>query len=556
MSLPNTIDRITRHRTLFAILSGVLMALAFPTRPDHALAFVFGAPWAFVALIPLFVTLVSCSRRQGWRLGWWAGFTFNLIGLYWVAFTQGGGPAVIAGTVCMAAYLGLFWGAFTLLLVAMAQRWGPRSLAAAPVLWTASEYALSLGELGFPWLLLGHSQGCYPAAIQYAEFTGVYGISFWIVVVNVLLYQFVSALGSDVSRRWAIVALVAVCAPILYGWTVLENSPSVDHPRQGDESATRVGEVRVGGVRVGLVQNNLGLAKWSPGGLEKSFESLERLSRSVVASQPQQPDLIVWPETALPCYLSLRPQCSRRVQNLVATLGTPILTGASNVEPSTGEPYNAAFLIRDASSPPVAYAKMHLVPFGERTPFRDSFAFLRDIDWTALTGDLGPAEFARGRERTTFELPASGATFAALICFESVFPDFVRNSVAEGAEFLVNITNDSWFGRTAGPYQHAQLTVMRAVENRRAIARCATSGISLFVDPYGRTFDRTPIFAEAVVSRELPRSRLLTFYTRHGDWFAQLSTAMVVVFAFLLVAGGRNKLLPGAGEAMRNSEDS
>ena len=532
MLLPTTIDLCPpRGRTPFAVLSGVLMALAFPTRPDHALAFLFSAPWAFVALIPLFMTLPGCTARQALRFGWQAGFMFNLISLYWVAFTQGGGPAVVAGAVCMSAYLGLYWGVFALCLAVLMRRWGSAALVAAPALWTTCEYGLSLGQLGFPWLLLGHSQAGMPAAIQYAEYTGVYGVSFWIVAVNALVYGLLHE-RDNTRWRWRLsaVSLVALCGPPLYGWTVLAASAPTDQNR-ADEGA----------VRVGLVQNNLGLAKWGPGGLERSFESLERLSRTV-ASAPEQVDLLVWPETALPCYLTLRPQCRSRVQNLVAELGTPILTGASNLELSTREPYNAAFLVPDAVTEPVAYAKMHLVPFGERTPFRDSIPFLRDIDWTALTGDLGPAEFARGSERTTFQLRASGAPFSVLICFESVFPDFVRRSVVEGAELLINITNDSWFGRTAGPYQHAQLTVMRAVENRRSIARCATSGISLFVDAYGRTFERTPIFEEAVAIRALPRSRIITFYTRHGDWFPQLNAALAAVLLFLPVVRGRNRL--------------
>ena len=176
---------------------------------------------------------------------------------------------------------------------------------------------------------------------------------------------------------------------------------------------------------------------------------------------------------------------------------------------------------------------MHLVPFGERTPFMDHVPLLRDIDWTALTGDLGPAEFARGRERTLFNHPRGD--FAVLICFESVFPDLVRRHVAAGADFLVVITNDSWFGRTAGPYQHAQLAVFRAVENRTAIARCATSGVSLFVDPYGRTSQSTPVFTEAHAVGDLATGARRTFYNRRGDLFARLVTAAAFLAALAAV---------------------
>ena len=194
---------------------------------------------------------------------------------------------------------------------------------------------------------------------------------------------------------------------------------------------------------------------------------------------------------------------------------------------------------------------MHLVPFGERTPFKDSFPLLRNIDWTALTGDLGPAEFARGQRRTLFE--HDSGFFAALICFESVFPDFVRLSVLAGADFLVNITNDSWFGATAGPYQHAQLAVMRAVENRRAIARCATSGISLFIDPFGRTTQETDIYTAAYRVGRIQVGGERTFYTRHGDLFAQAS---LLASGLALVVAIRRRRESDSGEGPRDVSET
>ena len=284
-------------------------------------------------------------------------------------------------------------------------------------------------------------------------------------------------------------------------------------------------------VRVGLIQNNLGLEKWQPGGLERSFRSLKALSRLAAV---EEPELIVWPETAVPCHLSGRSDCRRRVRRFVDEVQIPVLTGAPGRSPR-GEAQNSAYLFRGEEEPEVqSYAKMHLVPFGERTPFRDRIPLLKEIDWTALTGDLGPAEFAPGMEQTLFE--HRKGPFAALICFESVFPDFVRRSVGNGAQFLVNITNDSWFGRTAGPFQHAQLAVLRAVENRIGIARCATSGVSLFVDPFGRTTQATDIFTAtySVGNVSLVRGDGSgTFYARHGDLLAQ----MTLVGSIILLVG-------------------
>ena len=201
-----------------------------------------------------------------------------------------------------------------------------------------------------------------------------------------------------------------------------------------------------------------------------------------------------------------------------------MLTGAPHAN------YNAAFFVQPGATTLPSYAKMHLVPFGERTPYRDAIPLLRDIDWTRLTGDLGPAEFARGTEHAVFAHPRH--PFAVLICFESIFPDLVRQHVAAGARVLVNITNDSWFGRSAGPYQHALINAMRAVENRTAIARSATTGISLFIDPFGRTYEATDLFTPAVAVATVPVGQPATFYTRHGDIFAW-SCLLVVLGAFV-----------------------
>ena len=482
------------------LLAGLFLTLAFPCHPGHPLAVLFHGVWAWVGLIPLFAALPGGPFKEGFRRGWITGFSFNLCSLYWVAHTQGGGLAVVGGTVLMAAYLGLFTAGFAGIQNRSLQLWGIRAWVLAPVLWTAQEYLLSLGELGFPWLLLGHTQAVFPSLIQYASFTGVYGVSFWLALVNLLGFVLL-ALPMRIRLRAALLGglVLFLVVPWLYGRAVI---PPSSQPEPG--------------MRVALVQPNLTREeKWGPGGLERSFATLETLSRQAASRNPA---LLVWPETALPCYLRWRPGCKGRVEQLVQELQIPLLTGASDFEVAGGEPYNSAFFVRPRHSDLQVYAKMHLVPFGERTPFRDSIPLLRDIDWTALTGDLGPAEFGKGKEHTLFAHPE--ATFAVLICFESVFPDLARHRVQTGAQLLINITNDSWFGRTAGPYQHAQLAVLRAVENRTSIARCATSGISVFIDPFGRTFQATDIFEPAVLVGEVGIGGDATFYTRRGDLFA------------------------------------
>ena len=499
--LATALVALRRRRLLLAALSGALLSLAFPGHPHPLMSWFYHPLWAHIALVPLLLVLAGRGFKDGFAAGWTCGFVWNLLSLYWVAHTQGGGPAVVAGTLLMAIYLGLFPGLFSGLLSALWTRWGTKALIVTPVLWTAQEYLLSLGELGFPWLLLGHGQAAMPHFVQHAIWTGVFGVSCWVVGLNLLFYW------GLVSRSPGAVAAIglAYLLPWLHAASAFA-TPITQH------------------IRIGLIQPNMTLAqKWGLNGLANSFTALEALSRQAATEAPQ---LLVWPETALPCYLSRRPDCRDRAFAIVEELHIPLLTGASDYDLARNERYNAAFLLHPGHREMTSYTKMHLVPFGERTPYRDDIPFLRNIDWTQLTGDLGPAEFARGTRRTVFDMSASSndavtPSFAVLICFESIFPDLVRRHVAGGADLLVNITNDSWFGLTAGPHQHALINVMRAVENRTAIARAATSGISLFIDPFGRTYAATELFTAAAPVADLPLGLGSTFYTRHGDIFAQ-----------------------------------
>ena len=501
MSNPRFVLALTPlYRLLLAAVSGALLSLAFPSHPDHPLAFLYHPLWAHCALVPLLLVLKDRGFKSGFAAGWISGLVWNLLSLYWVAYTQGGGLAVVGGTGLMAAYLGLFTGLCTGLFNVLAARWGAKALALLPLLWTGQEYLLSLGELGFPWLLLGHSQAALPHFIQYATWTGVFGVSCWVVGLNALFY---SALG---GRR---IFLAGVALGYLLPWVHAQSTMATAVPTEG--------------LRIGLIQpNTTYIDKWGPNGLERTFSALATLSRQAAK---RDPELLVWPETAVPCDPVRRASCRGRIQALVEELDIPLLTGAPHAN------YNAAFFVQPGAVSLPSYAKMHLVPFGERTPYRDAIPLLRDIDWTRLTGDLGPAEFARGTEHVVFAHPRH--PFAVLICFESIFPNLVRQHVAAGAHMLVNITNDSWFGRSAGPYQHALINAMRAVENRTAIARSATTGISLFIDPFGRTYEATDLFTPAVAVATVPVGQPMTFYTRHGDFFAW---GCLLVVAVALIA--------------------
>jgi apolipoprotein N-acyltransferase len=245
------------------------------------------------------------------------------------------------------------------------------------------------------------------------------------------------------------------------------------------------------------------------------------------------PDLIVWPETAAPLLVLWDPPLARAVSDSIAACKQWVLVGTLDaiLHPgATAEDYNAAVLYNPSGAPVQRYYKRQLVPFSEAMPFQ------REIPWINAL-NFGQSNFSSGKETDLFEV--NGRRFSVLICFESIFPGLSRQAVRSGAQYLINTTNDFWFGRSAGPVQHAEMAVLRAVENRTPLARCANSGISFFVDPYGRSFDATGLFVEAMPVARLAPGGGGSFYTRHGDWpLPGLLLLAVLSIAQTLRAGG------------------
>jgi len=249
-------------------------------------------------------------------------------------------------------------------------------------------------------------------------------------------------------------------------------------------------------------------------------DRMERLTRAAVATTPP-PDIVLWPETALPYYVRLEPAKYARLLGLAKELKTPILLGYpdARLDQHGGvQTTNAAGLVLASGKLRGQYDKIHLVPFGERIPFQKLFPFLGHVD-------LGQAEWTPGTRPVVFS--GAGPAFGVLICFESIFPQLARRYAIEGAQYLVNITNDEWFGKTAGPIQHADLAILRSVELGMGLARCANTGVSMLIDPYGRVQARTPLFAEAILSGTVDAGVGPTTYTEWGDWLTWIAIALV-----------------------------
>ena len=440
---------------------------------------------------------------------WIAGIVFNILTFWWIvrlpakAMTQ---PWLIfPGLLALGLYLGLYVACFGWIVRFLRRRLGWPVLIVAPIAWAASEWAKSSGTLGCPWGNVGYALAEHPVWIQGASLVGATGLSVWIVTVNALVA------ASIATRRWwarvafAALAVAATWFPVQWGQARLEAARTLPL------------------ARVALVQPNASSEdKWNPALSDSVVGVLARITRAAGALTPR-PSLIIWPETALPFYLRLEPLKLNRVLLLVREVGLPVLAGYPDAHLSTSGSvmtHNAAGLIRPAGTFAGQYEKMHLVPFGERIPFQSLLPFLGKID-------LGQAEWTAGTRPVVFS--GAGPAFGVMICFESIFPDLARRYALEGAQYLVNITNDEWFGKTAGPVQHAEMAIFRSVETGLSTARCANTGISMLIDPYGRVEQRTGLFREALLAGNVAVGVGPTLFLQWGDWVTSLCLGLTLV---------------------------
>jgi len=496
-------------RFALAVCSGLLLGLAFPP---------FCQGWVvFVALVPVLHVIAGSARGRGplgWRsllgLGWVFGFVFFLVLLHWIAslttermvYPSLRWPAALVAS----AYLGLYPALSVVVAGIVCRRLGTRGLWVAPFAWTLVEAARGAGTLGFPWGSAGYGLLPYPALMQGASLGGVDLLSFWIVSVNVAVWRLGASLGRPGGRRLRSAAIVALVVVIPWAWG------RARIPREPPELLGRVGIVQ---------PSARGDEKWDPANRDASFGVLEQGTRRLSVKDV---DLIVWPETAVPLYLRYDAEYFGRTASLARWVARPLLVGfpdAGEAEDGRGLKYNAAGLFDPNGTLARTYWKIHLVPFGEAIPWQDVLPILERID-------LGEGDYSPGREVIVFDGPIG--RFSVLICFESIFPRLARRFVQRGAEFLVNITNDDWFGDTPAAAQHAAMAVFRAVENGVSVVRCANSGISGLVDPYGRILARTPLFErlEVVVAVPVPLSG--TLYRRTGNAFLWICAAGMVVY--------------------------
>jgi apolipoprotein N-acyltransferase len=491
---------------LLAVVSGVLLALSFPKADFSVLA--------WFAFVPLLLAIAKKRPVIAFRLGFVCGLTAYGGILYWlnivmILYGKLPWPASFSLFLILAAYMAFYVG-----LIAMLVRKGEMSgispILTFPFLWVGFEFLRSFLLTGFPWASLGYSQYRILPLIQIADITGVYGLSFLIVLANVVLLRIIRGAvmkgPSIYPAKSAALLVVLLILTLVYGFMRL-NSVERGEP-----------------LRVVLVQGNIAQdVKWDPAFQEATVAAYERLTREGCAGGS---GLVVWPESAVPFYFQDDLKYASRIKRVATDVKSYLVTGSPAYDSEGGSIRyrNSAFLLSPKGEVLGRSDKVHLVPFGEYVPLAGLLPFVHKL--VVGIGDFSPGT-------GTFPLAIDKGKIGVLVCFEGIFPELSRGYVRAGSRLLVNITNDAWYGRSSAPYQHLSMTVFRAVENRVPLVRAANTGITAIIDSRGHIRGMTQLFTETYLAGEVRMGEGETIYNRYGDIFAWLCLALSAIFILL-----------------------
>ncbi len=494
----------------WAIVSGILLFFSAPGPAGFGLL-------AWTALLPLFWAIRDETPQRAARLGLTTGMIYHTLLLYWILIVLGKyGDAQWWIALPALLLLALYMSVYTLVFAAVL-----RCLRFLPLFWTAPLVWVSLDQIqswlftGFPWQDLGYSLYRFPVLTQFADLAGHHGITFVIVMVNAIIASLLLAVRKKttlIERKSFAALLPALLLVVFFFAYNFWRYQQVE------------GEISTSGaLPVTIVQGNVPQdQKWDPKFQKQTVDTYQTLSARSLSEQ--RSSLLIWPETALPFYPLEHPLFLKIVDQMTTLEDVYLLTGAPHRvrKSSIGEAlyFNSAFLISPSGEDVGRYDKQHLVPFGEYIPFRSLLKYATPIVETL--GDFSPG-------RSSQPLAGPEAKIGVLICFESIFPELARKEVELGAGLLVNITNDAWFGKSSAPWQHLSMAVLRAVENRRSLARAANTGISAFIDPLGRLTKTTQLFVATSLNGKLPLLTEESFFVRYGHRFGLLCPILLVL---------------------------
>jgi apolipoprotein N-acyltransferase len=522
------VNRLTQQPWLLGIVSCALLLLPFSIVGPAPFWRTFFAWFAFV---PLFYGLLSrSSRRKPWAIlhGTFAAYVMGVLwfagNCYWIYQTMlyyGGLPPFISAGILIlySLILGLYFAAFGLLLTGTAKAFRSPypALLAAPFFWVALEL-LSSRFTKVPWDTLGYSQVDNFLLTSLAPYTGVYGLSFVLMAGNSLIAW--GLLARSLKRGLPVFVTGMLVA------LALQNG---DHfpPPPAPVAATAV-----------LLQQNLNVNQdnsWHGAEYDSHVAQFVKLSMHTCGpylagipelneypvtpncpSVPAAPDVILWPESPAP-FLDKDPRLLNALHLLATTSKAPVIAGTTSLDPhnygSGADMYNSALFIGPDGAVAGRYDKIHLVPWGEYIPYKDFFSFAKNL--TQQAGDM-----THGWRRIVYS--TGGRRFGVFICYEEIFGDEIRLFVKQGADVLVNLSNDGWYGDTCAPWQTLNMSRMRAVENRRWLLRDTNTGLTTIIDPYGRLTASIQRHELASLAAQYGYRNDVTFYTAHGDLFAYL----------------------------------
>ncbi len=497
------------------IFSGLLLFASFPE-----LDFYF---FAWFALVPALIALYDKEIRFAFKAGLLMGMIYFFGTTYWIyhaLYVYGSMPFILSifWVVLLSLYLSLYPATFCLLYsIALKKTFLP-SLVTAPCIWTSLEFIRSYALTGFPWSSLGYSQYKFLPVIQVADITGIYGISFLIVALNGMiadisitrkirkekpLYSSLSFVGGSICLSLILILVLS------YGYFRLYQERSYTI------------------FKAAIIQGNIDQdKKWD---IHYQKAVLDTYKKLTLTAADKAPDIIIWPETALPFIFKEDKYLTEELISFQKELNSYLLFGSilikeSNRKTKENKLSNSALLLDRNGNISYIYDKIHLVPFGEYIPLRNILFFIDKLVY-------GLGDYYPGDHYLSAVTPFG--SFATLICYEVIFPGMVRKFFTDGGDFIVTITNDAWFGNTHGPYQHFSMAVFRAVENRKPVLRAANSGISGFIDSSGRIIEISRLFDKTYLFREVVKDKTLTFYTKYGDIFSYLCIITTVVIFVL-----------------------
>jgi len=499
----------------FAFVSGIMQTASFPDIGFDV--------FAWFALVPLILTINQTNAV--FFTGCLTGFVHQITLVYWLVTAMhiyGNLPIVssVPLLILLCMYLSLFTGLFCVLVKRLCTK--PWHLIWAPFFWVALEYSRSLSQFAFPWELIGYSQYLKLPLIQIADITGVYGISWFIVLFNVAIVCF---LLYTTRQDWNQIMISNRLVYALPGIAIFFFVVFTTYGLIKQYDINQVIEKSHKHMNVSVIQGNIDQAlKW-----DEKFrnQTVQKYILASLSETHRHADLIVWPETAVPIYIQQKTPLSQKLRDFIDKQSSAFLIGGLRYDRSDigqWRFYNSSFLLEPKKTSWQTYDKSHLVPFGEYIPFQTVFPFLNKFV-------QGVGNFSEG---TMIEsLKWKEWSIGSQICYEILFPNISRKLVLNGADILVNITNDAWYGHSSAPYQHFSMIVFRAVENKRSLARSANTGVSGFVNPYGKIISSSEIFTDAHLNANLPILNDLTFYCQFGDVFAIFCCSILVLSIIL-----------------------